>query len=181
MIPHILTLSIGEEYEVQGRSIGRLLNRGGCNRTEPFFSHVHSLKSQSVAGQVPARGRETREAGSRRHPLRRVVAYLQDHFHTVCVCRRLQTRSLPVRQRTRQIPGGRNTKWKPMPRAHDRRENRDESERCWQLGDQRKDTAGTAHSRRLDSVPYQASYSVSSSRTCSSEGLDGNKVQPRGY
>jgi hypothetical protein len=54
MVPLLLTFSIGEDDEVQGRSLRRLLNRGGCNRPGPFFSHFHSLKSQSVAGQVPA-------------------------------------------------------------------------------------------------------------------------------
>jgi hypothetical protein len=79
---------------MQDRSLSWLLNRGGCNRPGPFFSHLHSLKSQSVAGQVPAGGPEIREAGSLQHPFRRVLAYLHDHFHAVYVCRRLQTASL---------------------------------------------------------------------------------------
>jgi hypothetical protein len=95
MILLILTVRIGEEYEIQGRSLGWLLNRGGCDRPGPFFSHFHSLKSQSVPGQVPAGGRETREAGSRGHPFRRIRAYLHDHLRAVYVCRRLQTASLP--------------------------------------------------------------------------------------
>ena len=51
---------------MQGRSLGRLLNWGGCHRPGLFFSHNLSLKSRSVAGQVLAEGQETREAGSHR-------------------------------------------------------------------------------------------------------------------
>ncbi len=71
MVPLSFTVSIREEEERQGRSLGWLLNRGGCNRLGPFFSHVDSLKSPSAEGQVPARGLQAREAGSCAHPLRR--------------------------------------------------------------------------------------------------------------
>ena len=109
MIPLILTASIGEEDEIQGRSLGRLLNRGGCNRPGPFLSHFHSLKSRSARGQIPAGGRETREAGSHGHPFRRVLAY----YMIIPCCLRMSTfaDSEPTpRNQARQIPAAQDAK-----------------------------------------------------------------------